>query len=138
MTTGRPVFSAVDDETADLLSLVADVDDPLPVRRSDVEVFLDACEADAEAHGGLVSVNRVRARVLDSGHEIPPRRYSSLWAAFGRARPMRRATTDDTSNPWEVCDGSPAGNDGRPFPLRVWTGYLDPAHDPRTHFRPIS
>lgn len=40
----------------------------------------------------------------------------------GRGRPMRKATLEDVSMPWEVCEGSASGNDGRPFRLRVWVG----------------
>lgn len=99
-------------DSADLLTLVADVDHP--VGRDVPALFLEACEADASAHGGIVSVNRVRERLVDA--DIPPRRYSALWAAFtGRGKPM-------VKDGWETCSGSTSGNDGRPFPLRRWIG----------------
>src|SRR5690242_1433045 len=107
MTTA-PHWSPTDDETTNLLTLVADVDHP--VGRDVPEEFLAACRADAMLHGGVVSVNRVRARL--AGEDIPPRRYSALWAAFtGRGKPM-------VKDGWETCSGSTSGNDGRPFPLR--------------------
>ena len=112
MTT-QPQWSPLDDETADLLSLVADPD--RPVGRDAVAAFLAACEADAHNHGGEVSVNRVRARLVDA--DIPARRYSSLWAAFtGDGKPMVR------TGQWESCSGSASGNDGRPYPKRRWVG----------------
>jgi hypothetical protein len=107
-----PHWAPVDDDTADLLTLVADVDSPIG---ADVPaLFLDACQRDAAAHGGEVSVNRVRMLLADA--DIPPRRYSALWSAFtGPGRPMRKAG-------WEKCAGSRSRNDGRPFPTREWVG----------------
>lgn len=106
-------FAPVDEPTADLLSLVADVESP--IGRDVPALFLAACRRDALAHSGYVSVNRVRA--LLAGEDIPPRRYSSLWSAFtGRGKPMRK------SGEWETCQGSGSGNDGRPFALRRWVG----------------
>jgi hypothetical protein len=108
-----PQWSPVDDETADLLTLVAD--EHSIIGADVVPLFLAACEADAAAHHGLVSVNRVRARLADA--DIPARRYSSLWSHFtGREKPMAK------TGEWETCQGSSSGNDGRPFPLRRWVG----------------
>lgn len=113
-------WESVDDSTADLLALVAD--ERAVVGRDVPDLFLAACEADAAAHDGLVSVNRVRARLSDA--QIPPRRYSALWSHYtGRDKPMVKATTGDGTVPlWEVCKGSPSGNDGRPFQMRRWVG----------------
>lgn len=107
-------WEPVDDNTADLLSVLAD---PSPTIGADVPaLFLAACEADAYTHGGLVSVNRVRRLLADA--DIPARRYSALWSHFtGRGKPMVKAPGE-----WEVCSGSTSGNDGRPFPLRRWVG----------------
>lgn len=106
-------FAAVDDETNDLLTLVADLTNP--VGRDVPALFLAACEQDARANDGYVSVNRVRVLLADQ--DINPRRYSSLWSAFtGRGKPMCK------SGEWETCSGSESGNDGRPFVLRRWTG----------------
>lgn len=106
-------FSPIDDDTASLLSLVADVE--APIARDVPALFLDACRRDAMAHQGFVSVNRVR--FLLAGHDLPPRRYSSLWSAFtGVGKPMLKTGS------WETCEGSSSGNDGRPFVLRRWVG----------------
>lgn len=105
MTTANP---------HDLLALLAE-DGTLPAQRDDIAVFLAACEADAAAHGGFVSVQRVRDRLADA--QIPARRYSSLWSRFtGAGRPMLRA------GGWETCTDTKARNAGRPQPLRVWVG----------------
>jgi len=107
-------YSTADEQTHDLLALVADVESP--VGSDAVALFLTACERDARHHGGLVSVNRVRA-LLD-GEDLEPRRYSSFWSRFtGPGRPMVRLRGQ-----WETCEGSPSGNDGRPYPVRRWVG----------------
>lgn len=106
-----PMFAPVDDETCDLLSLVADCGSP--IGRDDPEDFLAACRRDAMAHNGEVSVNRVRFLMSDAG--IEPHRYSSFWNTFtGKGRPMIKADR------WETCEGSTSGNDGRPYRLRTW------------------
>lgn len=113
-----PIFSPVDDDTADLLTLVADVD--RPTGRDVPALFLAACEADAAANGGLVSVSRVSAALPED--VTCTERYSALWSHFtGRGRPMRRATDDDGQT-WELREGSRSGNDGKPVRLRVWVG----------------
>lgn len=112
-----PTFEATDQY--DLLSLVAD--ETRPVGRTDVEAFLDACKRDALDHDGIVSVNRVRELLSDRDFEH--HRYSSFWANFtGNDRPMRKATVEDIDPPWETCEGSPSGNNGRPYRLRRWVG----------------
>jgi hypothetical protein len=110
MTT-QPTWSASDDETNDLLTLVADATSP--IGRDAPDLFLAACRRDAMAHDGLVSVNRVR--VLMAEADVEPHRYSSFWSAFtGRGKPMVKADA------WEPCEGSASGNDGRPYRLRRW------------------
>lgn len=77
--------------------------------------FLSACEADAKAHAGVVSVNRVRAMLETVG--IPPRRFSAMWSHYtGEGRPMRRLPR------WEECRGSASRNNGKPYPIRKWVG----------------
>jgi len=113
-----PHWEPLDPDTRDTLHLVADVASPIGADAP--ALFLDACRRDAETHGGEVSVNRVRALLADA--DIPPRRYSSLWAAFtGHGKPMRKVTEGDR---WEVCKGSKSGNDGKPQPTRRWVGAL--------------
>jgi hypothetical protein len=114
-----PRFAPVDDDTADLLAMVADAESP--VGRDAVAAFLAACEADAANHGGIVSVSRVGAALTEAG--IEHHRYSSFWSHFtGHGKPMRPATTADTDPPWEIRRGSKSGNNGKPMRLRVWVG----------------
>lgn len=115
-----PIFAPVDEPMADFLALI--VDPWTPLGYSDADDFLSACQYDAAAHGGLVSVNRVRE--LLTAADIEHHRFSAMWSHFtGREKPMRKATLDDTSMPWEICRGSQSGNDGRPYPLRIWVGW---------------
>lgn len=79
------------------------------------DTFLAACKADADAHDGLVSVNRVSAALSEAG--IESRRYSSLWGHFtGDGKPMR------STQQVEVRAGSTSGNDGKAMWLRRWVG----------------
>lgn len=118
MTTA-PQWEAVDEPTVDLLSVLAD---PHPIVGTDATAaFLAACERDAAANDGLVSVNRVSAALADAG--IEHHRYSACWSHFtGRGKPMRVANEGDTLQPWEIRHGSKSGNDGKPMRLRVWVG----------------
>lgn len=109
-----PQFAPIDDDTYDLLALVADPEHP--VGRDAPDLFLDACRRDAAANEGLVSVNRVR--LLLAGAQIDPRRYSAFWAMFtGPGKPMVKIPGG-----WDTCEGSQSGNDGRPYPKRRWVG----------------
>lgn len=116
-----PAWESVDEQTANLLDLLADDGSVSPSKEEVRERFLDACCIDAANHGGLVSVNRVRALLADA--DIEPHRYSALWSHFtGRGKPMEKARLADGSIMWQTCHGSKSGNDGRPFPLRRWVG----------------
>ena len=106
-------------DAADLLTLVADVD--RSTGRDVPALFLAACEADAKAHGGIVSVSRVSAALPED--ITSTERYSALWSHYtGKGRPMRKATEADVLQPWEIRFGSRSGNDGKPVRLRVWVG----------------
>ena len=111
-----PQFASPDDDTLDLLSLIADD----PRVEADYRRFLDACQRAARWNDGLVHVNTVRS-LLTNPHNgdltIEPRRLSAFWnKATGDGRPMRR------TGEWEICSGSSSGNDGRPQPVRRWHG----------------
>lgn len=99
-------------DQADLLALVADPD--RPTGRDAVAAFLAACEADAKAHDGRVSVNRVSAALESEG--IEHHRYSALWSHYtGRGKPMVKIPGE-----WEVRQGSKTGNNGKPMAVRRW------------------
>lgn len=107
---GRFALRAQD---ADLLDIVATAWAP---GGGDWETeFLAACKADAQAHQGYVSVNRVRE--LCKPLKIPARRWSSLWTHnTGAGRSMEKTLRVDEIR------GSTSRNDGRPYFLRRWRG----------------
>jgi len=121
-----PHFAPVDDDTADLLGLIAD--DPRVA--DDYALFLRACEDAAGMNmAGLVYVNTVRALLTDAWDclVIEPRRLSAFWnKATGRGKPMLKLTEDEARELgvewWQICKGSGSGNDGRPQPVRRWVG----------------
>lgn len=85
--------------------------------RDSATIFLAACYWAAICKDGYVSVNDVRHICDRIGANIPPRRYSAMWSRFtGPGRPMVKAPG------WEQCAGSKSGNDGRPYPVRLWVG----------------
>src|SRR5690348_14404068 len=109
----QPMLTA-DPDTHNRLVLVADVTSP--VGRDAVSAFLAACEADARANGGRVSVSRVSAMLPED--ITSTERYSSFWSRFtGKDRPMRRL-----KGMWDEREGSRSGNDGKLTPARVWVG----------------
>lgn len=106
-----PQWSAMDDETHDLLALVADTYTE-PARDANA-IFLDACRRDAMANDGFVSANRVRVLV---GDQIESHRYSAMWSHHtGEGRAMKVAG-------YETCEGSKSGNNGKPYLRRRWQG----------------
>lgn len=109
-------YVSVDDDTADLLALVADTHTPLGADR--YAVFLAACRQDARLHNGIVSPNRVRDALSVNGDlPIAPRTYSALWsAACSKNGPMR--TTDQ----WVPNTDKKGRNVGKVLRLRVWKG----------------
>lgn len=123
-TAADPRFEATDQY--DLLSLVVDEHTPLPSKADAIDLFLTACQRDANTHDGIVSVSRVAELLAeDLEHDrILHHQYSAMWSRYtGKDRPMRKATTDDVDHPWEVREGSKTGNNGKPFRLRVWVGF---------------
>lgn len=109
-----PSWQPVDDETADLLSLIADD----PRKDADYALFLRVCWQDAKAHGDYVSVQRVRRRMSNEhGLIVHPRTYSAFWSkACAKAGPMV------TTTEWDLNDDKRARNGGKPQRLRKWVG----------------
>jgi hypothetical protein len=107
-----PRFEPVDQDTADLLSLIADD----PRHDDDYQTFLAACRVVAAENGGRVTVSKVSDRLTNKwGLTIEPRRYSAYWPkATGKNGPMRNTAE------WDTRRGSTSHNDGRPTRVRVW------------------
>ncbi len=97
--------TAPDEETHDLLTLLA-MDER---HERDYDRFLAACRADADAHAGQVSVNRVRSLLSNQyGLDVEPRRYSSYWQ-----RATKAAVLVNTGE-WETCTDTRGRNVGKP------------------------
>lgn len=85
--------------------------------KGDSAAFLDACRADADAHEGMVSVNRVRSLVRAQGLVFNPQAWSAFWSVHtGAGKPMA-----SVMGSWEPARGSTSRNDGRPYRIRCWT-----------------
>lgn len=102
MTTA-PVWSPVDDDVADLLTLVADLDHPSVDH--EWRTFTNAVTRVAHAHDGQVDQNHVRP--LIRGH-IAPKRIGSFW---------RRACLDGllVVDGYSISDDREGKNAGRPM-----------------------
>ena len=114
VTRPDPAFEVTDEPIGDLLSLIAEDER----HEDDYKRFLAACRADADAHGGKVSVNRVRDALSNEfGLEVEPRRYASYW---------QRATKTGTllnTEEWEVSTDTRGRNVGKPQRVREWRGW---------------
>lgn len=101
--SSQPQWSATDEATADLLTLVADVDHPSVDH--EWRTFTDAVTRVAHAHGGMVDQNDVRPIIRGN---VAPKRIGAFW---------RRACLEG----WLRADGYSTSNDragrnaGRPM-----------------------
>ena len=107
MTTA-PQWSPVDDTTADLLTLVADVSQRDLEWQTYVAALRAACDAD-----GLIRPNRLRPMVRG---KIAPRRIS----AFANA--ARALGLVEDSGEWQVSDDTTGRNSGKPARVLRWVG----------------
>jgi len=111
---GLPRWSAVDDPTADLISLVADPGHPSP----DFEwrAFLGVLAATASLHGGRLDQNDYREQLRGV---VAPRR---IGAFVHRAKAADLiAETDE----WSVSNDVQGRNAGRPMRVYRWRGTPD-------------
>lgn len=102
MTTS-PTWSAVDDDTADLLTLVAD--EGHVSADTEWRTFTDAVIRVAHAHDGQVDQNHVRPLIRG---QIAPKRIGSFW---------RRACCEGwlEADGWSISDDTEGRNAGRPM-----------------------
>jgi hypothetical protein len=98
----------------DLLDLIAVASNPHPIAERDQSLIRDAIRADAAAHDGEVSPNRVRAALSNAhGLTVNPRTYSATFSALAATGVLR-------SLGWTgVNDDVRGGNAGRP--MRLWS-----------------
>jgi hypothetical protein len=90
---------------------------PHPLAARDRELIRAAIEADALAHDGIVSPNRVRAALSNEhGLTVRPRMLSAAYSALQAENKLR-------SLGWQgVNDDTRSGNAGRPMRLWQWIG----------------
>jgi hypothetical protein len=107
-----PKFAPIDDNTADLLTLITSD----PRHDDDYQAFLAACRVVAAENHGRVTVSQVSERLTNKwGLTIEPRRYSAYWSkATGKNGPLRNTAE------WDTRKGSTSHNDGRPTRVREW------------------
>lgn len=115
MVTAQPMWSAINDETADLLSLLAS--DWRPFAEADRSVIANAIRDDANAHGGWVSQNRVRAALasLPVFEQPKPQRVGPTYRALCLAGVL-------VADGWEQSDDLHGRNGGKPTRVYRWTG----------------
>lgn len=109
MTTlaARPVTNP------DELALFAD--DWTALAKPFADAFRDACRADALAHDGWVSPNRVRLALLEHP-DYAPRQFSALWGTA-----CSRDGYLDKTDVWVPIDGDGSrGNGNKSVRLRRW------------------
>lgn len=79
------------------------------------EKFRAACEADAQAHGGMVNPNRVRLALLNEP-DYEPHRYAAQWGpACGR-----RGFLEKTDVLVPIAGEGSKHNGNKLVPLRRW------------------
>jgi hypothetical protein len=110
-----PVWSATDEQTADLLTCLSA---PwTPFAQADMNTIAAAIRDDAEAHDGQIHPNRVRTQLAG---RVKPQRVGITYRAMCLAGLI-------AVDGWDVNDGSGidrgnSGNAGKPQRLYRWIG----------------
>lgn len=116
-STGGAVLATHGLDDPDQIALFAD--DWTALGKPAADRFRDACLADALAHGGWVSPNRVRQAFLSGGQiDINPRQYAALWST-ACARDGYLTKTDETE---QITGLGSRGNTNKSVRLRRWVG----------------
>lgn len=106
-----PTWSAVDDSTADLLSLVAN--DPHPSSEFEWRAFVGVLSATASLHDGRLDQNDYREQLRGV---VAPRRIGAF---------VRKACTDgliEVTDDWSISTDTAGHNAGRPMRVYRWIG----------------
>jgi hypothetical protein len=110
--SAQPEWSPVEDETADLLSLVAD--GPMSGHADrEWDLYVHALRFAATADNGTVHPNTLRCLVRD---HVAPRRIGA-YTNRALARGLIEATGE-----WEISDDTEGRNAGRPCRVYRWLG----------------
>lgn len=111
MTT-QPTWSAVDNDTASLLDLLAEQHPATPQQAHEWKFFLSVLEDVASANGGLIDQNLTRPRFRT--HVAAPR----IGAFFNRAAREGLVRAEG----YTETTRSPSGNGGKPAKSYRWLG----------------
>lgn len=112
-TARRPRFAKVDVTTADLLSLLAEDDPPIPSIADEWTHYVTALRTAAASRAGLIYPNDLRTRVR--GH-VKPKRIGAF---------QRRALLEgliEYSGDWQISNDLASRNRGRPMRVARWVG----------------
>ena len=112
-TTSRPHFEAADENTGDLLSLIAEEKPPIPSVREEWDYYVQALKTTAASRAGLIYPNELRPLVR--GHV----KANRIGAFTHRAL---RAGLIERTGDWQVSDDTEGRNAGRPMPVMRWLG----------------
>jgi hypothetical protein len=84
------------------------------------ERFREVCEADARAHDGWVSPNRVREAFLDGGQsDLNVRQYAALWSTACSPKSGYMVKTEVLE---QIAGEGSRGNTNKSLPMRRWVG----------------
>lgn len=109
-----PQWSPVDDETADLLTLVADDGSAIPSKAEEWDKFINSLRlASTVYRDSKIYPNELRA--LTRGN-IAPRRIGAF-----TTRALRAGLVEYTGE-WQVSDDTEGRNSGKPARVMRWVG----------------
>ena len=110
-----PTWAPVDDDTASLLDLIAE--DWRPFAEADRNTIATAIREDAEAHGGEVHPNRVRAALagLPVIEQPKPTRVGPTYRALCLSGVI-------AENGWDISNDTHGKNAGKPCRIYRWVG----------------
>lgn len=111
MTT-QPTWSAVDNDTASLLDLLAEQNPALPVTADEWEYFITVLEADAIVWGGFIDQNRTRPMLRG---RVKPNRIGAYFHRAAREGLIR-------ADGWTESNDTEGGNRGKPCRVYRWLG----------------
>jgi len=106
-----PTWSPVDDETADLLSCLAEPS--IPSERDEWDAYVAALRSVASRNAGLIPPNELRPLVRG---RVKPNRIGAFTHRALRAGIVRR------TGEWQVSDDREGRNGGKPAPVTEWIG----------------
>jgi len=109
--TSQPTWAPIDDDTASLLTLVADVDHPSVDH--EWTVYVNALTILAELYGGTIRPNDLRPMVRN---HIAPRRIGAF-----TNRALKLGLVAYTGD-WQISDDHEGKNAGKPARVMRWVG----------------